>query len=191
MPHSALVLEQLHSAWIYSDIENLLLFYFLQKDYSKRCKIVFKRKWAIWNGNLQSSKSFVAVSNLLVKSVGWFCWCFMDLWHFSGHFRRSLPVLSAHSFTSNWQLPFLNQQKERMAVEIISWPNSKKELCRTWGSNPRQSAYQADADPTKLPYPAKLVGWLYWWFMAQQHFSGHFRHGQLIYPHCPGHDSYM
>ena len=28
----------------YSDIENLLLFYFLQKGYFKRCKTVFKRK---------------------------------------------------------------------------------------------------------------------------------------------------
>ena len=55
-----------------------------------------------------------------------FCWCFMALQHFSGSFGRgqltyphcswasllgSLPVLSAHSFTSNWQLPFLNQWK--------------------------------------------------------------------------------
>ena len=48
------------------------------------------------------------------------------LQHFSGHFGRvqltylhcswasligSLPVLSAHSFASNWRLPFLNQRK--------------------------------------------------------------------------------
>ena len=57
------------------------------------------------------------------------CCCvgsFMALWHFSGHFGcgqltyphcswasllGSLPVVSAHSFDSNWQLPFLNQQK--------------------------------------------------------------------------------
>ena len=53
-------------------------------------------------------------------------WCFTAIWHFSGHFRRgqltypqcswasllgSLPVLSAHSFPSNWQLSFLNQPK--------------------------------------------------------------------------------
>ena len=51
------------------------------------------------------------------------CWCFTALRHFSGHFGRgqltyphctwasllgSLPVLSAHSFASNWQLPILN-----------------------------------------------------------------------------------
>ena len=54
------------------------------------------------------------------------CWRFTALWHFSGHFgcgqltyphcswaslQGSLPVLSAHSFASNWQLPFLNQWK--------------------------------------------------------------------------------
>ena len=48
-------------------------------------------------------------------------WCFTALQHLSGHFRhgqlsyphcswasllRSLPALSAHSFASNWQLPF-------------------------------------------------------------------------------------
>ena len=54
------------------------------------------------------------------------CWCFTALRHILGHFGRgqltlphcswasllgSLPVLSAHSFASNWQLPFLNQRK--------------------------------------------------------------------------------
>ena len=54
------------------------------------------------------------------------CWCFTALWHFFNSFRcgqstyphcswasllGSLPVLSAHSFASNWQLPFLNQRK--------------------------------------------------------------------------------
>ena len=58
--------------------------------------------------------------------VGWLCWCFTALQHILGHFRRSqltyphcswasllgsLPVLSAHSFASNWQLSFLNQRK--------------------------------------------------------------------------------
>ena len=55
-----------------------------------------------------------------------FSWCFMALRHVKGHFERvqltyphcswawllsSLPVLSAHSFASNWQLPFLKQRK--------------------------------------------------------------------------------
>ena len=53
--------------------------------------------------------------------------CFTALWHILGHFgcsqltyshcswatlRGSVPVLSAHLFASNWQLPFLNQRKE-------------------------------------------------------------------------------
>ena len=58
--------------------------------------------------------------------VGWLYWCFTAFWHILGNFGRShltqphcswasllgsLPVLSAHSFASNWQLTFLNQQK--------------------------------------------------------------------------------
>ena len=62
----------------------------------------------------------------------------------------SLPVLSVHSFASTWQLPFLNQRKG----EIISWPIFTKGCCWMWGSNPRPSAYQVDAHPTKLPHPA-------------------------------------
>ena len=53
-----------------------------------------------------------------------FCWCLTPLWHFSGHsglgqlsypqcswasLLGSLPILSPHSFASNWQLPFLNR----------------------------------------------------------------------------------
>ena len=41
--------------------------------------------------------------------------------------------------------------RERMAVEIISWPFFTKECCRAWRSNMQPSAYQADAHPTELP----------------------------------------
>ena len=56
----------------------------------------------------------------------WFDFCFTALQHILGHFGRgqltyphcswasllgSLPVLSAHSFASNWQLLLLNQRK--------------------------------------------------------------------------------
>ena len=41
--------------------------------------------------------------------------------------------------------------RERIAVQIISWPISKKECCRTWGLNPRPSAYRANAHPIELP----------------------------------------
>ena len=68
-------------------------------------------------------------------------------------FLSSSPVLSAHSFACNWQLPFLDQRNGEN-VEIISWPNSTKECYRAWESNPRPSAYRADADPTELPRPA-------------------------------------
>ena len=103
------------------------------------------------------------------------CGCFTALQHFSGHLERgqltyphcswasllgSLPVLSAHSFASNRQLPFfLISGRERMAVEIISWPISTKEYCRTWGSNPRPSTYQADTHLTELLYPLYVGHW--------------------------------
>ena len=60
------------------------------------------------------------------KNMVWFDFSFMALQHISGHFGcgqlpyphsswanllGSLPVLSAHSFASNWQLPFLNKGK--------------------------------------------------------------------------------
>ena len=41
-----------------------------------------------------------------------------------------------------------------MAVEMISWPISMKERCRTGGSNSRLPEYQSDAHPTELPGPA-------------------------------------
>ena len=63
-------------------------------------------------------------TNLLLLLL---CWCFTTLRHILGNCGRgqltyphsswasllgSLPALSAHSFASNWQLPFLNQRKE-------------------------------------------------------------------------------
>ena len=64
--------------------------------------------------------------NLCHLPVYWFDFCFTALQHILGHFGRgqlplshcswasllgSLPVLSAHSFASNWQSLFLNQRK--------------------------------------------------------------------------------
>ena len=61
------------------------------------------------------------------------------------------------SLASNWQLPYINSSRGRMALEIISWPIPMKECCRTAGSNPRTSAYQAISrgtfDPAELARP--------------------------------------
>ena len=83
-------------------------------------------------------------SEFIFKHLSTLSCCWIGVWPFNTFERGqltcpqcfwasllgSLPVhvLSAHSFASNWQLPFLNQQ-ERMAVEIFSWP---KKFCRTW-----------------------------------------------------------
>ena len=92
-------------------------------------------------------------------------WCFTALRHFSGHFGRG-QLKYPHCFSASLQflLRILSpvtdnclswiSGRERMAVEIISWPIFTKECCRMWGSNPRSSAYQVDAQPTELPRPA-------------------------------------
>ena len=55
--------------------------------------------------------------------------------------------------------------RERMAVEIISWPISTKESYRAWGSHPRPSPYQADAHLTelaRLAYSCVMITKLIW-----------------------------
>ena len=98
------------------------------------------------------------------------CWCFTAFRHFSGHFAcvqvtvprcswagllGSLPVHIPSPVTDI--CPSWISGRERMPVEIISWPISTKQCCQSWGSNPRTSAYQADADPTELPRPVYSI----------------------------------
>ena len=86
---------------------------------SVRC---IARRITLWKGFKLTHLSF---GQGMGKNVV-LCWCFMALRLFSGHFGRgqliyphcswanlpgSLPVLSADSFTYNWQLPIFNQQK--------------------------------------------------------------------------------
>ena len=47
-----------------------------------------------------------------------------------------LAVLSAHSFASNWQLPFLNQRKGENGRRIYFMTKLHELICRTCGSNP-------------------------------------------------------
>ena len=73
----------------------------------------------------------------------WFDFCFTALQHILGHFERgqlpnphcswasllgSLPVLSAHSFASNWQLLFLNPRKRENGRrnESSKWPQGSR-----------------------------------------------------------------
>ena len=84
----------------------------------------FQKITYTWNGGLLSSTSTTTLKRLTGMLL--LCWCFMTLRHILGHFRRSqltyphcssaslldsLPVLTAHSFVSTWQLLFLNQRK--------------------------------------------------------------------------------
>ena len=66
----------------------------------------------------------------------------------------SLPVLSAHLSPVTDNCPSWIGGRERMAIDIISWPISTKECYRMCGSNTRPSAYQADEHPTELLPPA-------------------------------------
>ena len=98
--------------------------------------------------------------NYWIMNRIWSGFCFTAFQHILRHFGcgqlplphcswagllGSLPVLSAHSFASNWQLLFLNQRKRRMAVKMFSWPSLHERMCQTWGSN---------LLPLELPWPA-------------------------------------
>ena len=109
--------------------------------FKKDIKYVIKC-WKINNENKNVTSS--------VMLAGWLYWCFMAFQHILGHFGHnqltlphcswasllgSLPVLSAHSFASNWQLPLLTQRKgEDGPINV-----NERMFCRTWGSNPRPS----------------------------------------------------
>ena len=100
----------------------------------------------------------------------WSDFFFMALQHILDHFGcgeltlphcswasllGSLPVPSAHSFASNWQLLFLNQRKRENGVEMFSWPCLHERMRRTWGSNSWPLACQANTLPIELLCPAK------------------------------------
>ena len=102
-----------------------------------------------------------------VFSGRWLHWCFVAFQHFSGHVRRghltyphcfwasllgSLPVLSAHSFASNWQLPFLNQQKGENGCRNYFMTNLHGRMLPDVRIEP--TIVRADAHPTELPCPA-------------------------------------
>ena len=74
----------------------------------------------------------------------WFDFCFMTLQYILGHFRCDelpnphcswasllgiLPVLSAHSFASNWQLLFLNQRKRENGHRNFFMTKSPRKKC--------------------------------------------------------------
>ena len=90
-----------------------------------------------------SFSAIVRCPNCLSKKK--LCWCFMALRHFSDHFGRgqlaymyphcprasllcSLPVLSAHSSASNWQLLFLNQWKGENSCRNYFMTNLHKRM---------------------------------------------------------------
>ena len=97
------------------------------------------------------------------------CWLYLVFYGHSTHFRsfRARSVNLAILFLGKYQYlvsilspvtdncPSWISGRERMVVEIISWPNlNERMFCRTWGSDPRPSAYQADAHPIELPLSA-------------------------------------
>ena len=108
----------------------------------------------------------------------WFDFCFTAIQHNLCHFGRgqlaypncswasllgSLPVLSAHSFASNWQLLFLNQRKwENGRRNVFMTKSQRKNVpCRTWGSNSGPLPCQADTLPIELPRPAPNTRYRY------------------------------
>ena len=159
----------------------------LQYRYQSRSEI-------LCNANCQT---LVATDNIIHYTLAWLlCCCFTALRHFSGHFRcgqltyqhcswasllGSLPVLSARSFTSNFQLPFLNQQKgknchwnyfmtnlhERMLpdmrieptnVHILSGRTSGLSTMPGYNGLENADCYQAVGNNSRLTYSI-LMNW--------------------------------
>ena len=98
----------------------------------------------------------------------WFDFCFTAFQHILGHFGHgqlpwshcslasllgSLPVLSAHSFASNWLLLFLNQQKRENGRRKFFTTSLHERMCRTWGWKSGPLACQADMLPIELLHP--------------------------------------
>ena len=94
------------------------------------------------------------------------CWCFTSFRNISGHFghgQLTYPHCSWASFLAVYQYlvhilspvtdncPSWISGRERTDVEIISWPISTKRMLPDARIEP--SAYQVDADPTKLLHP--------------------------------------
>ena len=77
---------------------------------------------------------------------------------FLGKPPRQLPI--SLPITDN--CPSWISGRERMVVEFFSLPNlNERMFCRAWGSNPRLSAYKADAHPIELPRPAVTSWYLF------------------------------
>ena len=89
---------------------------------------------------------FSSLITLYSTVLSWLYWCLTALQHFSDHFGHgwldyphcswasllgSLPVLSAHSFFSNWQLPFLDQQEENSRRNYFMTNLHKRTLLNT------------------------------------------------------------
>ena len=79
------------------DLEKKILWY-ISACLERKC-------WPVWD--------VVVVVVLLLNVHGQQLWSWRDgqLTWAGLHLLSSQPVLSAHSFASNWQLPFLNQRK--------------------------------------------------------------------------------
>ena len=99
--------------------------YTIQCMFSPFCNRNFQ-SFPVWMQTIKTSIRRYSGEKNHSGLVGWLYYCFTALRHILGHFERghlayphcswasllgSLPVLSAHSFANNWQMPFLNQRK--------------------------------------------------------------------------------
>ena len=105
-----------------------------------------------------------------------------------------LTSTCAHSFTRNWQLPFLNQQKGKMTVINISWSISTKKIlpdppdhqsnghltptCHNSHCDTKSHRILAHLDPIShkifkshrifIPFNKLLFDWLCWGLTTRQ-----------------------
>ena len=74
--------------------------------------------------------------------------------------EAGLTSTCARAFANNWQLPFLNQRKDRLTVEIILWSISIKAMWPSWNLNLRHLDLKSAALPTAQGISAVKYSWL-------------------------------
>ena len=112
---------------------------------SGKHKIGFSFVWFLFYGPSTHFRSFRARSITLTTLL-------------LGNLVGSLPVLSAHSFPSNWQLLFLNQRKRENGRRIFYHDQVSTKEFSGHGDRTRGAlACQVDTLPIELPRPVLLV----------------------------------
>ena len=129
------------------------------------------RRLIDWRRNRFFERPTFRYNHLLYQDrVSFFGFCFTALQHILGHFGRgqltwphcswaslldSLPVLSAHSFASNWQLLFLNQRKRENGRRNVFMTKSPRKNMPDVGIELRAACMPSEYASDRATAPGK------------------------------------